>query len=103
MRRRPVTDAPEDLAPEQWARIGQWVRRTFPRSKDKLRAEARVEWEKCRDWHLKNGVLAADWEAAFRWWVRKKVEMEGGVKAPEAKPEAREGAVSQVDFLKMVR
>jgi hypothetical protein len=28
-------------------------------------------WAECRDWHLKHGEQAVNWEAAFRMWIRK--------------------------------
>lgn len=78
-RKKPKTDPPETLSPTdatlRWAeRYGRnWQN----------------DWEDCRNWHLKNGVQAADWQAALRTWMKKapgfeasRVALRGPRKAP---------------------
>ena len=66
MKRRPLTDAPEALEPEQRERIRKWAKTKYPF----LHSFLGRHWAECRDWHRANGVLRYDWEAAFRSWIR---------------------------------
>lgn len=72
MKRRPVTDAPERLSPDQRERVRQWARAHEPSVEPHLGRH----WAMCRDWHLSNGILRSDWEATMRSWLRKAVEFE---------------------------
>lgn len=67
-RRLPATAAPERLSDEERLRIRTWVADRFPGMSRRQLAD---EWERCRDWHLSNGVLRSSWEATFRNWLRK--------------------------------
>jgi hypothetical protein len=76
VKRRPLTDAPQRLGPEERQRVLAWTRENIPhflpldehRREDTKRVG--LEWEKCRDWHLKHDERARNWEAAFRMWLR---------------------------------
>ena len=67
MKRRPLTDAPERLNQDQRMRIRAWATQKWP----KIEPHLGRHWSECRDWHLANGVMRADFEAAFRNWLRK--------------------------------
>lgn len=71
-RRRPLTDAPELLEPDARDRIRVWARAHLPWGDRKLG----TRWAECRDWHRAQGVLRADWEAAFRNWLRMEVRFQ---------------------------
>lgn len=83
VRRRPATDAPERLTPEQRDRVRIWAASHAPT----LELHLGRHWAQCRDWHLANGVLRCDWEAAFRNWLRKSLEIE----AARVDPATRRG------------
>jgi hypothetical protein len=65
------TGPPETLTAEQRERVKLWCSKKYPR----LFPQLRDQWGRCRDWHLANGVLRCDWEAAFRNWLRKAHEI----------------------------
>lgn len=75
MSRKPKTDAPEELSDAEKRRIVQWTRRTIPGRFST--AQLRMEWEKCRAWHEAHGVQRASWEATFRNWLLKALEIRG--------------------------
>ena len=67
----PLTEAPEGLTAQQRESIRGWLERRLPHARYRDRKLLFRLWEECRDWHLKNGVLRASWEATFRSWLRK--------------------------------
>jgi hypothetical protein len=71
--------------PEQRARIRAWVQEKHPH----LERRIGHHWNECRDWHLANGVDRADWEAAFRMWLRKTVEIQRREGRPPDRPRRR--------------
>lgn len=70
--RLPATAAPESLSDEERQRIRAWAAAKWPYLKNR---QLQDEWERCRDWHVANGVLRSSWEAAFRNWLRKAAEI----------------------------
>ena len=72
VKRRPLSDAPDRLPAESRERLRGWARSHLPWGEKRLGRS----WAECRDWHRAQGVLRADWEAAFRNWLRKEVEFE---------------------------
>lgn len=82
MRRRPLTDAPDRLDPHARERMRVWARSHLPWGDRRLGRS----WAECRDWHRAQGVLRADWEAAFRNWLRKEVEFEARGPRPFDRP-----------------
>lgn len=89
--RRPLTDAPERLEPAARERIRDWARSHLPWGDSRVGRS----WGECRDWHLSRGVLRADWEAAFRNWLRKELEIESrprleGVRGFRGWPQGRD-------------
>lgn len=63
--------------------------------------EFRLQWGRFRDFHLKNGTLFADWNAAWRNWLDSPIrvrEAAGG--GPGSKPRTRS---AQDDFLAAAR
>ena len=71
---RAKTDPPDDLPAEAKKRIGEWVQEHCPHMyrQDLLRQEL----DTCLDWHRMKGNMYADWEAAFRNWLRKKMQFQ---------------------------
>jgi hypothetical protein len=65
--KKPMTDPPEKLSELERRRIRIWCEKKYPAYSKRL---ARM-WHECRDWHLKKGEQAVNWEAAMRMWVRK--------------------------------
>ena len=70
MAKKALTDAPEVLEPKQKARLLVWLKAKYP-GQVKV---SNLRWEECRDWHLKKGERCANWEAAYRMWVRNHVK-----------------------------
>ena len=64
--KKPLTDPPEKLSELERRRVRIWCQKKYPAYEKRL---ARL-WNECRDWHLKKGEQAANWEAAMRMWVR---------------------------------
>ena len=73
IKRQGLVHAPWELVPEQRDRIRVWAVHRWPALAPRLGGL----WAACRDWHLANGVLRADWEATFRNWLRKEAEFSG--------------------------
>ena len=80
--RRSKTLPPDRLMPEQRERIRAWVQEKCPQYESRIG----YHWQECRDWHLKNGVDAVDWEAAFRMWLRKAAEFSRREGRPPDRP-----------------
>lgn len=72
MKRRPLTDAPDQLTPEAKERVRVWARAHLPWGDRRLGPS----WAEHRDYYLSRGILRADWEASFRAWLRKEREFE---------------------------
>jgi len=70
--KKPQTDPPERLSKIERERIARWCVGSYPQY---LQGLGRL-WHQCRDWHLKYGVQAVNWEAAFRAWIRKEDEIQ---------------------------
>jgi biotin operon repressor len=68
-RRRPATSPPESISEQM---LEYAVEKASWNS-----AKAASEFQNFRDHHLKKGNRFADWEAAWRTWVRRGVEYEG--------------------------
>jgi hypothetical protein len=65
-RRRPCTETPDDLSPEQWAALDRWAREREPWAAMSLSDLV----EACLDHHRAVGNEMADWVAACRTWIR---------------------------------
>jgi hypothetical protein len=85
--KKPQTDPPERLSEIERRRISQWCETRCPRNIERLN----TLWQQCRDWHLKHGEQAANWEAAFRMWIRLQAKIDargeeqqsGGYRRPQ--------------------
>jgi len=64
--KKPQTDPPERLSEIEKRRLRIWCEEHYPQYVKRL---GKI-WIECRDWHLKRGEQAANWEAGFRSWVR---------------------------------
>lgn len=98
MTKQPLTDPPDKLEPQIEARLHKWLQAKHPR----LVKQGRIFWEECRDWHLKKGEQCANWEAAYRMWVRKHVEFQhkrrpgpGSFEIPQEHGPRGEGATKE--------
>lgn len=65
-RARAKTEAPEQLASEDWDRLSDWVMEHEPWAAVELRAMV----DQCLDHFRGRGVRMADWVAVARNWVR---------------------------------
>lgn len=71
-----ATSAPHALDNEQRARVKSWA--SGYKSMRPYIKQLSQQWANCRDWHLARGIRRYDWEAVFRIWMRRQVEIDSG-------------------------
>jgi hypothetical protein len=82
------TRCPEDLTPEQRAKVRAWRDRKHPEFDDWI---LKSEWEKCAAHYGALGTLRPDWVKSFYGWLLKRKDFnqaKGGADPPRPQPRA---------------
>lgn len=73
----PKQPVPENLDSEARIRVMKWFKDLYPHFDEPRSEFLKHNWEKARNWCLANGRQYIDYEAFFRNWVMKAMEING--------------------------
>jgi len=88
-KRKPLLDIPDDLSPEDKARVRVFVLKKYPQWCHSKPGGMRDIVQDCLDWHRSEGRKRRDWALTVQRWCRKKAEFEysNAVKTKAEKPQ----------------